>query len=631
MEKQWYFPKSNGLGINGASDGGLETFKGDLIRSLTREICQNSLDAAISDEPVELVFQSKIINTKNIPGVENLKKIYKNGTEYWKQQGNKKAITFFEKAEREINSSSISLLQISDFNTTGLTGSNSNVISPWLSMVTAEGVSDKNGSSGGSYGIGKSSIYAVSKLHCAFFNTLDKNGIRACQGVAKLPSFMLENSLRFGRGYYGVINDSECKCCNSIQEIDNFYKRNKIGTDIFILGFNAIDSWKDKIICSLLDNFLLAIYSNKLVVKINDIEVNKNTLEGLLNKYSSVKEVASAKKYYDILSSNDVTICSKNLFPELGGEIILKIKIFRENTNRSVLISRSNGMKLFDKKNISGSIQFSAILTMHGDKLNEYFAKMENPAHDNWQPDRYEDEELINEASEKCAKLYRWIKNEILKVGEEQFGDEVDIEGLEGILPEFYDIGQNKNEFLSNKSKNISIKKRNKKSQTVNFKTIIDGETLYEIDSTGVLDPDGDLNTIGIPVNLKSTLGGGSGVPTKGVSGDGNRPIKEYKAINNFNKRIFISNASLSEYTLVIKTNQNLIDCQLVITISGETSNVDCDIKEAFNITTNKQLEVKGNKICLNRIAKGFQYKIKFKINVPYICSLGVKLYANNQ
>lgn len=51
--KVWNFPNANGLGIQGISNGGVETFKGEIIESLTREICQNSLDACNGKKPVK--------------------------------------------------------------------------------------------------------------------------------------------------------------------------------------------------------------------------------------------------------------------------------------------------------------------------------------------------------------------------------------------------------------------------------------------------------------------------------------------------------------------------------------------------------------------------------------------------
>lgn len=47
MTIEWKFPH-NGFGqVRGVSDAGIETFTGTEIQSLAREICQNSLDAAV--------------------------------------------------------------------------------------------------------------------------------------------------------------------------------------------------------------------------------------------------------------------------------------------------------------------------------------------------------------------------------------------------------------------------------------------------------------------------------------------------------------------------------------------------------------------------------------------------------
>lgn len=44
---EWNFPSNNHGKVKGISDSGVETFQGTPLKSLAREICQNSLDAAI--------------------------------------------------------------------------------------------------------------------------------------------------------------------------------------------------------------------------------------------------------------------------------------------------------------------------------------------------------------------------------------------------------------------------------------------------------------------------------------------------------------------------------------------------------------------------------------------------------
>ncbi len=629
---RWNFPNSNGLGIHGVSDGGIETFKGNLIGSLTREICQNSLDATDKTGIVRIEFVEQKVSKLNVPGFSDLKDFFNDGKKFWEQRKNKKAINFFEEGIRVLSSNNISVLRISDYFTKGLTGSDKPMDgTPWGSMVFSEGVSNKDGTDGGSYGIGKSSVYASSILQTVFFNTYDINDVRAAQGVSKLPSFNHNNENKYGIGYYGLLTESGLTVCSEmINEIDNIYHRNQHGTDIFVMGFRNTSTWKDDIIKSLLDNFLLAICNGQLEVLVQDKLVNKETVEEYLKKYINDEKVASAYMYYNVLTSKETKTISENLFEDLGGLVELKVLITDEIANRTILMSRSNGMKLFDKNRISGSIQFSGILTLNGKKLNEYFSVMENPAHDNWEPDRYSNEIKIKEAKNRLTKLYRWAKDNVTKLGAESYGDEVEIKGLDSILPEFYDMSsKNKNEAITDYVKEVIPGERKKSKPTIDFKTFDNGDTLYEYEDTGKLDPNGEYDSKDVPHNPESDGDGGAGAPGKATLGEGNRPITTTKAVNNFKKRIFVSNSQNNEYTIMLTVNQNIIDTKLQVFISGESTTINADIS---NATMNgKTLRCSGNTIYIGNMYKNFSTKIVFNVDVDYQCNLEVKLYANKK
>ena len=49
LMQKWNFPSNNYGQILGIADSGVETFKGTPIKSLAREICQNSLDASLNN------------------------------------------------------------------------------------------------------------------------------------------------------------------------------------------------------------------------------------------------------------------------------------------------------------------------------------------------------------------------------------------------------------------------------------------------------------------------------------------------------------------------------------------------------------------------------------------------------
>ena len=58
---KWTFPKADSGQIKGFNDEGIERFKGDPIKSLAREICQNSLDAwKDKSAPVRIEFSEFI-------------------------------------------------------------------------------------------------------------------------------------------------------------------------------------------------------------------------------------------------------------------------------------------------------------------------------------------------------------------------------------------------------------------------------------------------------------------------------------------------------------------------------------------------------------------------------------------
>lgn len=129
--------------------------------------------------------------------------------EYWNDGNNQKTTRFFDKAIDVFNQDFIDVLRISDFNTTGLTGSDKDYNSAWQNLVKSSGVSNKGGTSGGSFGIGKSAPFACSDLRTVFYSTIDNQGLKAFQGIARLVSFKKKKFIgddptTTGIGYYGV-------------------------------------------------------------------------------------------------------------------------------------------------------------------------------------------------------------------------------------------------------------------------------------------------------------------------------------------------------------------------------------------------------------------------------------------
>lgn len=94
----WNFPSNNFGQITGIGDSGVETFKGSPIRSLAREVCQNSLDAKINDsEPVRVEFRLFTINSSEVPGRDYLEEVFHKSLDYWSAQKADKAKFFLRR------------------------------------------------------------------------------------------------------------------------------------------------------------------------------------------------------------------------------------------------------------------------------------------------------------------------------------------------------------------------------------------------------------------------------------------------------------------------------------------------------------------------------------------------------
>ena len=631
MSIGWNFPGNNNGQINGISEAGIETFKGTLIASLTREICQNSLDAKLpeSNKPVCIIFELIDLDSEQIPGYSELKEAIEGCYNFWKELNNEKASRFFEKAITLINKRYIKVLRISDYNTEGLTGSKKAFNSPWQNLVKSNGVSDKGASAGGSFGIGKAAPFACSGVRTIFYRTLDREGIKAAQGIARLVSYCRkinnsENEITTGIGYYGSIEKNTC--VDNIGVLNQISSREEIGTDLFILGFEEQEEWQEDMITELLEGFMLAFLRGKLEVKVGEVNLTKDTLGTIIESYKERAKLAY--DYYKVMTSKESLIFTESF--ESMGTINLRV-LFEEGLNRKVLISRESGMKLFDKNRISSSIQFSAVLDMEGEELNAFFRKMESPQHNAWEYDRYE--ENPKKAKKLRVKLYNWIKETIIDAGQYSSGDEVDAEGVGDLLPDFFDyqdnVGSQKEESISDVTKEWTFKII---TSPISNQDDMDGCNTVkgeEMTYGDLSEEDGD-NSTDKPHGDPNDSSGGEGTPAEAHHGDGNRPFTIAKEVKTHKMRLFVSNRRKKEYTLSFNSKQGIKKGYLEVYIAGEQGNVNVDVHSAYYISKISQMLYCHQKyINIYNLQKDIQHKITFKLQEDEVYSLEVKLYAS--
>ena len=177
MAIEWNFPH-NGYGqVRGVSDAGIETFTGTEIQSLAREICQNSLDAAIegSNATIKVDFERYVIDSSEIPGYEQYASKIKKANDYWSQKNSEKTIKVLKKALKSINSSRAVVLRISDFNTTGLGHPYEDSDEGWNALTKLDGGATKVGDKAGAFGIGKNAPFTNSDYRLVFYRTLNED------------------------------------------------------------------------------------------------------------------------------------------------------------------------------------------------------------------------------------------------------------------------------------------------------------------------------------------------------------------------------------------------------------------------------------------------------------------------
>jgi len=156
----------------GFNDSDIERFKKGRYLSLAREVIQNSNDAILDPEkPVRVEFELLKVDTSSIPNVEDLRQKIASCLPFAEEDNNPEAPKWFAEAKKILDSTKVSVLRMSDFNTTGIVGPCERG-TPFFAYMRAMGTSVKpNETAGGSHGIGKRAPLACSKLRSLFVVT----------------------------------------------------------------------------------------------------------------------------------------------------------------------------------------------------------------------------------------------------------------------------------------------------------------------------------------------------------------------------------------------------------------------------------------------------------------------------
>ena len=630
LMQKWSFPSNNYGQILGIADSGVETFKGTPIKSLAREICQNSLDASLNNnEPTRIEFKAFEIDPHKIPDYSTLEDALKRALDFWSQQESTKAKTFFKHALDAIHKPVITCLRISDFNTSGLVGSHEEYNSPWCNLTKSSGASDKSGSHGGSFGIGKFAPYACSVLRTVFYSTSDKDGICASQGVARLTSFKnKKNEITQGTGFYG--NEKNSPMYKQFT-LDPTYSRdaNSSGTDIYIIGFNGDSGWQHQMVASILDGFLYAVYNRSLIVDVDGTVISKETLEHLMLSHKEYFN-EHADEYYQALTNEKIArTFTKELTddPEIEGKLTLRLMIMPSFSRRVAMI-RQTGMKIKDKGNINGLIPFSGTLFIEGTAINSYLRGLENPQHLEWEVERAENK---SKAKRLLTTLTRFIKASLDEMKNDDSEDALDPTVGEYLSASDFDKSSNqeRTEALLDNIRDIKIRVTEIVPKPTDVPTGDIGKNLVD-------DESGDIVVTDLPgeggSGDKGQGGhGGNGGGDSPGDGGGNTPIehrKKLSSISAISVRNMIRNKESGEYTIVFTPSASATNGILEVFMSAESQNYEAAII-AVSCPDCPTLKFEKNKITNLAFTEKKPLRLYIQLDYHDYCSLEVKAYGN--
>lgn len=624
----WIFPENGHGDMVGISDSGMISFRWDPVKSLAREVIQNAQDAGEeldSDEPVRVEFKLEMFSQKDIPGFNELEGVLKKCKKFWKGQDD--SIRFLNKAHNTINKEEIPVLKISDFNTVGLVGADTpKKINKWSSLVRGRGISKKGSLSGGSYGIGKQAPFNFSDLRTIFYCTKDVNGIKAFQGVAKLVTFYNdEGEETQGKGFYGIREKN--KPILNFERINSLFHRDEIGTDIYIIGFNALKNWENKIIKSVIENFFMAIHNKDLVVKVSDQLINAENLSELIEYYFKNEDSKKyyVDKYYEVLTSDNVEKFENQDFEGLG-----RIEMYilpKKNYPKKVAMFRDTGMKIYDKGSFMTSLKFVGIFIAKGTELRKVLREMEPPSHNDWQPEFHYKPSY---AKKIRGKLYDWINKKVNSLKDNDDAERVDIEGMSQFFPD------EEIEFpISNESNNLD-KEGGKKKPKKNKPKKVEVESTVPIIKKGSqanIDPNGKEGASG-STNNNGGEGQGGDYDTNNTgdkNGKGSKEDKDGNTTTKVNTPLKLTDSKalcLSSkdelYLISFKTTKST-EGYLKIYIAGEDASDPADIKMAKYYKGENIKITKSNKIGPFKI-KDSDNNILVKLNENTRCSLEVEI-----
>ena len=643
-EYTWRFADNNYGQENGLDTGDVETFKKDPVSSAARETCQNAIDAAIEPYnpllPVRVEYTLFDINTNDIPGIQELTYEIDKCYEYKKDsEKEKKALRSIWSS---IHSTRIKCLRISDFNTTGLLGvKNNERKSPFYNLTKGSGVSDKNGTTGGSKGIGKFASFVISTTKTVFYSTRTKDGEVGYIGICKLRSRPFEKDpdlMTQGIGYFAK-NEKNLPILESFS-LDPSFTRDpsNFGTDIYIIGFNNEPGWEGDIIAKVLDSFMVAIVEGRIEVCVDGIELNKDTIKDILLNSDILmsrgkRERKDIMAQFELLSEGEGVSKADLKVGDEENAITVYVKQYKSkdeaNATRHCVMVRYPYMKI---KHITGYsyLPYSALCIIRDNELNKKLRAIENPQHIDWEIKRLNDDPDEKRITRELkSELESTVGSYIEEILRQSSGESTDIEGAGDYLPSDIDDGDVQGGSSGNEDETViatpikpvitttpKTQKAGESGESYEFGEGAEGEgDDTKVPGEGGENPNPNPNPDHEPKDEDQGNGGGD------------KPVLKKVALSGMKYKNIVVDKRQGRYDVVFTSLYDEAKCELLLRQYGEST-------DKYPITilsasmNGDPCEVKDGKIIGFSLSKGKKYKITYQVSMKELFASEVIINA---
>ena len=641
--KIWNFPLSN-HGQNTGSGGVGDQYKDKPLNHLAREIIQNSMDARPKDskKPVIVEFHKFTIPTDELPGISDLfgycMNLYNQYTK--NKNGDPKDIAVIDNFIKCIKEKRVSCLRISDYNTTGLSGSYTPAFqnTPWFAFIKGAGKNQKSDSSSGSKGLGKEAIFVNSLLRSIFVSTYSQNEQthvleKAWIGIAKMLSLTIEDGTDdpdYTQGVGFCVNDDTySKEHNSpskeLLEIDPEFDRMSMGfgTDIFVPGFMGIEFWDDIMATEVITSFLPAILDGDLVVKFT---YDTTTVQRVIDSTTLVAELTGKhnkepREIYEVFKSPQT---KKIPFTDKPGFEMTLLLLQNNLGGLNGVYKYRNKMKI-RMDAVDCSVSYTGALLLTGTEICKRLRSVENAQHSNWSISSYKDSGYTREQiKEAIDEVERFVSQQVSLFGTaggeeavyfEVSGWNTEEDTLDMSIGEETEIGLPTEEIVFNRKADATVNPRRKSFKKKG--NVIDDKGSAESIVPDIGEPgEGEYETVH-PEGHNQGKGGeyheGNQTGTYDP-GANDKQVMARRSVATVNARMPSVSPEDGVFDLVFKPEKSGTEVDIEILKAGVLGENEPTRILSAKIN-GKDLKIENNKILMDEIEKGKEYRINLVLD----------------